>query len=304
MKQILFLSLFIILVLAPFKQTSAQCNWKEKKFIFHYRDSCKGINHDQNMITATIYQNLTNPQVFPNDCKAEWIINGVSYPSNWYGKGIMYYFDDNGLYNFCIKITDTVRNCDTTFCLDIYMDCGGSCPDWKKELSYQGVYVSDSCPEKYFYGAVGLKNPKAYTYLWTCNSDTINDKDTFMNYVPESNGKKNVCVRITDTLTGCDTLICYDLYYNCHTTGIGELSVKQMAINVYPNPAVSELNFESNANGSVYKIYDSQGKVLLIGLSTPGMNKVDIANLPAGVYYFSLTEDRIMYHSIFVHVGE
>ncbi|HEY1045680.1 MAG TPA: T9SS type A sorting domain-containing protein [Bacteroidia bacterium] len=247
---------------------------------------------------------MTYPQGFPEDCKAEWTVNGITYPSNDLGKGLLYNFDDNGLYTFCIKITDTVRHCDTTYCKDIYMNCGGSCPNWKKELSYQGVYVSDSCPEKYFYGAVGLKNQKAYSFLWTCNSDTINDKDTFNNYVPESNGKQKVCVRITDTLTGCDTSICYDLYYNCFTTGIGELSVKQMAMNVYPNPAVSELNFESNANGSAYKIYDGHGKVLLSGLSIPGMNKVDIANLPAGIYYFSLTEDHIMYHSIFVHVGE
>jgi len=297
MKQILRINLVLLITLAAFQNTSAQCNWKSRNIVIQHSDSCKGINFTSNTITAFVTQNGT----FTSAYSCDWTVNGTVYPSNF--AAIAYNFNNSGLYRFCVKLTDAAYVCDTTYCIDVYMNCN-ACPNWKSQINYENATVSDSCPRKYIYAAVGMKNQGKYTYLWTSNSDTITNKDTFGHYVPPTNGMFKVCITITDTLTRCDTLICHDLYYNCYTTGIQEEVNEASSMKLHPNPATGKLNFESKNNGSAYKIYDSWGRVLLNESTLAGLNTVDISNLPSGVFYFSLVENNVFYHSVFVHMVE
>jgi beta-glucanase (GH16 family) len=58
-------------------------------------------------------------------------------------------------------------------------------------------------------------------------------------------------------------------------------------LNFYPNPATNELNIQAETEDSIIKIVNSNGAEVYSGKATDG--KVDISNLPLGIYTISST---------------
>lgn len=56
---------------------------------------------------------------------------------------------------------------------------------------------------------------------------------------------------------------------------------------MYPNPAKERVTVISNSEGA-YRIYSSEGKVVITGEITQGFNNIYLSNYPTGLYYLEL----------------
>lgn len=70
----------------------------------------------------------------------------------------------------------------------------------------------------------------------------------------------------------------------------------EKSISVYPNPAQSQLFIShSFAGGEVYRIFSSDGRLMMSGLLEKGVANLNIAKLEAGLYYLRLSTGQRMF---------
>ncbi len=74
--------------------------------------------------------------------------------------------------------------------------------------------------------------------------------------------------------------------------GLTEISI-QSNFSIYPNPANSTINIKTDTKliGENYIIYDNLGKSVLSGKITTENTSIEIRNLSAGIYFFSIGEN-------------
>jgi hypothetical protein len=70
------------------------------------------------------------------------------------------------------------------------------------------------------------------------------------------------------------------------TVGIGAISSKKQFI-IYPNPVTDVITLESDSQNDVILLTDISGRELRQINISKGSNRIDLSDLPAGVYYFS-----------------
>ena len=72
-----------------------------------------------------------------------------------------------------------------------------------------------------------------------------------------------------------------------------EQIVTNQNIIIYPNPAQSIFNVKADTKliGSIYTMYDNTGKVVLAGKINTENTNIELGNLAAGIYLFSVGED-------------
>ena len=80
--------------------------------------------------------------------------------------------------------------------------------------------------------------------------------------------------------------------FNAVSLGINE-NLNDKLFTIYPNPSQSIVNVQADAKliGSVYAIYDNTGKVVLTGTINTENTSVELGNLSAGIYLFSVGEN-------------
>jgi hypothetical protein len=80
--------------------------------------------------------------------------------------------------------------------------------------------------------------------------------------------------------------------FNGISLGINE-TINDKLFSIYPNPAQSIVNVKADAKliGTVYTIYDNTGKVVLSGTINAENTSVELGNLSAGIYLFSVGEN-------------
>ena len=76
--------------------------------------------------------------------------------------------------------------------------------------------------------------------------------------------------------------------------GVPELTTNQSPVNIYPNPASTEITIEIPASlaPSCLIIYNLQGKELLSSRISGTITKIDISKLPGGVYFARLIGEK------------
>ena len=77
----------------------------------------------------------------------------------------------------------------------------------------------------------------------------------------------------------------------CSNTGVERIANAQTSITIYPNPATDELNisYPYADAGAVARIMSMDGRVLSsVILSSVGTSKMDVHELPAGVYIVAI----------------
>jgi hypothetical protein len=74
--------------------------------------------------------------------------------------------------------------------------------------------------------------------------------------------------------------------------GINE-TVNEKSFTVYPNPTQSIVNVKADTKliGAVYTIYDNTGNVVLSGTINTENTSIELGNLSAGIYLFSVGEN-------------
>jgi hypothetical protein len=80
-----------------------------------------------------------------------------------------------------------------------------------------------------------------------------------------------------------------DVYCNS-LTNIDPQTSNNKSLNVYPNPANSQINVKAVATllGSVYTVYDNTGKSVLSGKIHSENTTIELGNLSGGIYLFSV----------------
>lgn len=78
----------------------------------------------------------------------------------------------------------------------------------------------------------------------------------------------------------------------CSTSGIEE-SNAQNVISLYPNPAENSIQIEYTQTNGIenYFIYDAFGKIVQQGVLLSGNEKIDISNLPKGIFILSVNNN-------------
>jgi hypothetical protein len=76
------------------------------------------------------------------------------------------------------------------------------------------------------------------------------------------------------------------------SVGINE-TINDKLFTIYPNPTQSTVNLKADGKliGAVYTIYDNPGNVVLSGTINAENTSVDLGNLSAGIYLFSVGEN-------------
>lgn len=104
-------------------------------------------------------------------------------------------------------------------------------------------------------------------------------------------GDYTVSVSISDGLCSYSTQKNFRVDYKA--LGIDRLESK---ILVYPNPANDVLNLELKTDGEI-SITNVQGKTMMVHQMKAGQQKLDIKNLPTGIYTLTFKNDRGEYQS-------
>ena len=91
---------------------------------------------------------------------------------------------------------------------------------------------------------------------------------------------------MTDSTSGSNQVMNFMTPLNSLATGIDD--IKEIDFNIYPNPAVNEINIsvEENAQIDILKIYNQLGQKILQQNNVT--NTIDISTLPKGVYIVEL----------------
>lgn len=181
------------------------CNWKALNATTNYWDSCN--------TSAKRYSLNGDISFKTGKCLSYfWTVNGIKAG---YSSTMNYKITANGSYKICVQVYDSCNKCDTTYCTSRTITCVSGC-NWKGNgnMPYYYQYMSDSCPTKYYYGYLGLKNTKGISYTWKANGNVIGTGASYK-YKPSAAGYYNICVVVYDSLNKCDTTLCKMFYYNC-----------------------------------------------------------------------------------------
>lgn len=117
-----------------------------------------------------------------------------------------------------------------------------------------------------------------YNYLWNDLFATVNDTVSGL-----CEGVYSITV--TD-MNGCQVL---DSITILNVVGLDALNGEQQLL-IYPNPVSNTIAFQVSENlfGMDFSIVDIQGKKVCIGSIGAQEMKIDVSNLGAGLYYFSI----------------
>lgn len=120
------------------------------------------------------------------------------------------------------------------------------------------------------------------SYEWDFGDGTPHSFLTNPSHTYAGAGPYNACLTV---YSQCDT----DTYCSqvMGTTGIGG-SGKQPEFSVYPNPAGRELRIGGLRTKVIYTLYNSRGEEAAKGSLTPSDARIDLSDLPIGIYWLRL----------------
>jgi len=164
-------------------------------------------------------------------------------------------------------------------------------------IPYQGVGLPAGYAKFYMFirdevsgltANLSILNPNGSTYLaWTYNSTTTIGSKTmaYSKVLPSSPG----IYTFQATYNGTS---CSSTFTIVNSLGISELN-NQSLVGVYPNPTENKINVKVDAIllGSIYTLYDNNGKSVLSGKINSENTVIELDNLSGGIYLFSVGEN-------------
>ena len=131
------------------------------------------------------------------------------------------------------------------------------------------------------------------TYDWSANLGAIvsGQGTSDVGIVWAQDGLAEVCVIETSSIDGCEgEQVCLNI--SVLSTNIEEPVLDN--IQIYPNPASSSfsITIDETLINAPYQLYDSQGKIMLSGVTTDSNTIVQTGALSSGVYTLTITGDK------------
>lgn len=274
----------------------SNCNWKSKNIYLYANDSCVQ-NQKKYFVKGAVLMDGTPNLTY----RYQWYVNNMLVGANYYSTAQR--ITSKSSYQICVKLTDTVKNCDTVICKTVVADCL-NCQSFLPQI--YSIVLSDSCvmnSQTTYRAVVGkliYRNPAAnsfYAVKWTVDT-TSSSNSIYLRQAVSSNGNKRVCLVISDTLNGCDTQICKTVYVNC-SFGSTIDNTKLSGLKVYPNPASKSVVLSDINTSFRFECYDVAARLVLEGYSDPG-EPISVANLKNGMYALKIWTDDHFYTLRFI----
>lgn len=210
------------------------------------------------------------------------------------GYNLSHTYAQDGMYNVCVTVIDTVKYCYTTYCGLVYI---GSDPGINCTAQFTATMLPDSMNTGMAIVYFAAYNPNgAYTLFWDFG-DGNTATGNFLVHQFTSNGVYNVCAIAVDSATRCMDTVCKQILIeglSMRIVGIEEESLELKGL--YPNPVNTELNLNINVqNSELLKINvrDLTGRVLISNDEklNAGLNdiKVDVSQLVRGIYIIDIS---------------
>jgi chitodextrinase len=265
---------------------------------------------------TVMFTNLSQPSGTGNIIQVNWDFGDGTTSSD---PAPVHVYQQTAVYPVCLTITDD-NGCTSTYCESFCVDLGwwNNNPwNWFDSTctAYFEVYQDSGANNFFYFIDFSLGNSLYYTWDFG-NGTVINDPFPFVTL--SAPGTYNVCLTITDTLSGCQDVYCdtlvLDSQGNVQKAGTtvyaavvgtakpaslvaSSKDLKKEALSsviVYPNPANDYIfvNAESNENLRV-DIYDIEGRLLNTEIVRGGNQKIDVQNLPEGLYLVKVSNNQM-----------
>lgn len=239
-------------------------------------------------------------------------------------------FASTGYYNICLTITDA-SSCTGNYCQTYYIDTAWwSNSPWSSGYDCWTEFVA--LQDTSFSGLIYLVNLSYGSnlyYSWNFGNGTVvNTQYPFVNF--SSFGCYNVCLTVTDTVSGCTSYycdsVCVDSTGHLRNSnwgisviatptpqsiilGVNENVNEKSLISLYPNPTTSELNLKivlTKSETMQIELIDFTGRImntskvhLKEGINNLGM---DLSKYPSGIYFVKINSGNLNYASKVIKV--
>lgn len=226
-------------------------------------------------------------------------------------------FDQNGTYNVCMYLTDSVQGCYDYICTNINVTNAGSVstPTCFADASFALYQDSTNLGTYYAYNYGGGTGNGSY--LWNFGDGTTSTQ-AYPTHVYASAGFYTLCLTVTATDSAGNST-CTDTQCSVGgfkiatsgqmgkivvmnpngTTGVKEYANVTASFNAYPNPLSDELNIEvaltNNSTALVYTIVDALGKVVAQNKLTDSKTTINTASLEKGFYFLSVSTEKVKF---------
>jgi hypothetical protein len=159
--------------------------------------------------------------------------------------------------------------------------------------TYSKIILMNGAQSKNVYwkieGAVGINNYSIFRGTIVCNNGALGALNTGV----ELDGR---ALTTSGSLT--TNAITTTLIPNCNATSSSVLinGNTQKAVNVYPNPFTTSVNFmindASQINNSVLMIYNILGEVVILKNLTKQLTSLETSKLPSGIYLYKVNRNN------------
>ncbi|MBK9507362.1 MAG: T9SS type A sorting domain-containing protein [Bacteroidetes bacterium] len=250
-------------------------------------DDCDGIIDDNNLdIDITVYSGTTfcqggsvTMEAFHNGTSLQWKKNGANIPG---ATSALYTANKAGVYT-CV----TTGSCSTEESI-------GTTVTVNKNPK---AVITAGGPTTFCAGGsvtLSVTPVAGGMYQWFQGPSAIAG-ETGLNYVATTSG--NFKCRVTKAATGCVKMSTpIPVSVTCKE---GEFVENNMQ--VYPNPASTVITISTqNNNEKTIHLIDALGSVIATQITTENVLKMNIGQLPAGVYFVQIVENGIITSNNFI----
>jgi hypothetical protein len=159
-------------------------------------------------------------------------------------------------------------------------------------------------------------NPAATSVTWDFGDGTTST-DLYTVHAYAATGVYNVCVTVTNPLDSCTTTYCDSITYVTRSGGFVLVTMPQWAMgmkkpaeefsfNVYPNPANTVLNVQSNTQVGSVRVLDMSGRQVMYQQYAAASNNIslDVNALENGAYLLQLfnhNNELLHTHNVLKH---
>jgi N-acetylneuraminic acid mutarotase len=200
--------------------------------------------------------------------------------------------------SYCVTVTDTT-GCVATACKTVvdsqvvYSPC---------QIFF--VVYPDSVANGWYYGILYTQGTNL-TYTWDFG-DGFTSNQMLPSHTYATPGRYILCLTVSDG-AGCSYTYCDSAFY-AYKNGGGPMShfsarsryllgvndiTEQSHLGIYPNPAMDVLTIDAlGQRVDAISIYNTSGQ-LISEQKAPAQNKVNIAALPAGIYFMDVKVNEI-----------
>ncbi|MBL7811024.1 MAG: PKD domain-containing protein [Bacteroidetes bacterium] len=252
------------------------CTWWNMKPTLGYQNNCRKYSFYTTGSTDTCI-------------KYTWTVDGKAKSAYGSGSASKYMIDSfltTGNHTVCVKWTNTCKNCDTTLCITVKVDC--------TPCNVKANFVVDSVSSA---GVAYVRNLSTggHTYLWSWGDKTTSKDKNPGYHKYSSSGVDTICLTVYDTVAKCSATYCLviKVYKTRSSTGVN--GIVNGSFKVYPNPTAGTFYLSWDGIATQYEVLNMQGRTVYTAKAAGSEAAVNTAGWSEGVYTVRLQTEQGYY---------